>query len=98
MIWFTMANPTHLLAYMALHKQSMLTTGNAKPRLPAKLEIQDPPVQSPIASLTQNPTPILATPHQSPKTTLVQCRTKEVLLNRRNLPLMHFQNLAKTAS
>ena len=52
MIWFTMANPTHSSAYMALKKQSMLVTGNAKPRLPVKLAILDPPVQSLIANPT----------------------------------------------
>src|SRR5882724_4358482 len=97
MIWCTRANPIHLLAYEALHKQLTLATGNERPRLHMKPAILDPLVPNPIANLTRNPTPILAI-CRSPKPTLVQCRTKEVLLNRRNPPPMHSQNLAKTAS
>jgi len=50
MIWFTTANPTPLLAYMAFHKHSMLVTGNAKPRFPEKLATLDPPVPNPIVN------------------------------------------------
>jgi len=59
-IWFTMANPTHSLAYKALHKQSTLTTGNARLRLHVRLAILDPPVPNPAANPTRNLTPILA--------------------------------------
>src|SRR5882724_10279898 len=97
MIWFTMANPTHSSAYKALHKRLTPATGNERPRLHEKLAILDPPVPNPMANLTQNPTPVPAI-HHSPKPTLVRHRTKEVLLNRRNPPLMHSRNSAKMAS
>src|SRR5882724_8496521 len=96
MIWFTTANPTHLLAYKALHKQLMLATGNKRPRLHVKLAILDPPVPNLIANPTRNPTPVLAI-RRSPKPTLVRHRTKEVHLNRRNPPPMHSRNSAKMA-
>src|SRR5882724_4014970 len=97
MIWFTTANPTHSLAYEALHKQLMPATGNERPRLHVKPAILDPLVPNPMANPTQNPTPDPAICH-SPKPTLVRCRTKEVLLNRRNTPPMHSRNSAKMAS
>jgi len=48
-----------------------------------------PSGMKPNSKPNPKPTPVLETPHCSPRITLAQCRTKEVLLNRRNPPQTH---------